>query len=535
MKKICILLASSGLALSIVGCNEGNTPQTTQTKNSLQKLDASQDVVNADTPIVQGAPQDTWVKLGQGVYQPTGLPATAICMKDAATPNALKQPKGHVSLNDQISEKQLKENLNVSVGGKVGWGSFSASASANFVKNVQDDSYTRNFSYLQDFGWSADFEPQDFGNDNLTAIAQKAYAAGVNQFLTYCGDSYVSNATAGALLAVNVKIEFASHQDEQTFNSKMGAKFGIGSITSNIQSSGLNQSMNASISVEALQLGGDTSKLPSIFTKASSGDYYVAKCSFKDLNSCNQIINGILTYAQTVQSQVKDVSGNPIKDRLFYYNPTITNYTDVGIDLTTPTPSREVVSAQAKLQAMVELTNEDLTFVKHYQKSAVAQYFDVDMSNFLKSAEKALSMRQDYLLSHGFDCYTSKDIANCPKLVNEASEVFNTINEYKVDQSKIEYVKYGWYNTFPNGSIYLFAPISLNGNYYSKRIAGDGDLSAKIVIDSNKILHLFGTRTNYSLKFDANMVDTSHYQSGGYCDPSCKNADVRINMVQNPN
>lgn len=509
-------LASS----SLIGCNAGLGKQ-------------SQSMIN-DTQVKIGQ-NNSALRLGSGVYQPTGVFGSNICMKDAFNPNSFKTPHGNLSLGTQVSTKLLHENLNLSVGGKVGFGTFGASASANFVRDVQDDNYTRNFTYLQDFGWNADFEAQDFGNDNLTAIAQKAYASGIKQFLNYCGDSYVSSATAGSLLVVNVKIEFASHQDKQTFNAKMGAKFGIGNITSTIKSSKLDQSMNASISVEALQLGGDPSKLSSIFTKSSTGDYYVAQCSFKDLNSCNQIINGVLAYSQTIEAQVKDDKNNPIKDKLFYYNPTITNYTDVGIDLATQIPSREIVAAQARLQAMVESTNEDLTFVKHYQKSAVAQYFDVDMSNFLKSAEKALSMRQDYLLSHGFDCYTSKDIANCPKLVNEVSEVFNTINEYKVDQSKMQYVKYGWYNTFTNGSIYLFAPISLNGNYYSKRIAGDGDLSAKIIIDSNKILHLSGTRPNYGITFDAKMIDANHYQASFYCDPRCNNADVRINRVQNPN
>ena len=153
------------------------------------------------------------------------------------------------------------------------------------------------------------------------------------------------------------------------------------------------------------------------------------------------------------------------------------------------------------------------------------------MSNFLKSAEKALSMRQDYLLSHGFDCYTSKDIANCPKLVNEASEVFNTINEYKVDQGKMEYVKTGWYNKFYNGVIDSYSPISLNNDYCSNR-----SILSKITIDTKNILHLSGASTNYWIGFDATMIDVNRYNSSVFRDATGSHKlYLTIDKIQNPN
>lgn len=506
--------------ISLASCNAGNDSQIANNHPAQQLKFGDENLV---------------LKLGTGVYQHTGVATNAVCMKDALKPNKFRMPKGHITLNNRVSDKQLKDELNLSVKGKGGWGTFSASASANFVRKTQDDRYSRNFTYLQDFGWSSDFDVSDFGEDNLTLVAQKSHKAGRDKFLNFCGDSYVNRAYAGALLAVNVKVEFASHKDQQDFDAKVGAGFSFGSFTSSIKGNKLNQSMDATIVFEALQLGGNAAELSSLFQKSQDGDFYIAKCNFKDLDSCNKIITGILNYAQQLPSQVTDNQGNPIQERLFYYNPTITKYSDVGIDLSSPDLSRDVIASQASLQSLVETTYQDLSFVKHYQKSAVAKYFDLEMANFLRNAEKALTLRYEYLLAYGENCYTTKNVMNCPSIVKEANDVFGSIAEYKVDQSKLEYVKTGWYNMFQNGAIYLFAPISLNWDYYSARIAGDGDLSAKITVDPDGALHLYGTRTNYALKFDAKKTAKDRYNSNYFCDSrGSAHVDISMNLIQTP-
>ena len=58
------------------------------------------------------APSEAWVRLGQGIDSPTGIPTTTVCMKDATNPSAFSNPAGHISFTDVISQTQLKQYFN---------------------------------------------------------------------------------------------------------------------------------------------------------------------------------------------------------------------------------------------------------------------------------------------------------------------------------------------------------------------------------------------------------------------------------------
>ncbi|OAJ32914.1 hypothetical protein A0O36_02898 [Piscirickettsiaceae bacterium NZ-RLO1] len=52
-----------------------------------------------------------------------------------------------VNFSDDLSFTELTDSLHVNVSANGGWGAFSASAQANFAREVKDDDYSRSFIF----------------------------------------------------------------------------------------------------------------------------------------------------------------------------------------------------------------------------------------------------------------------------------------------------------------------------------------------------------------------------------------------------
>ncbi|MBX9597710.1 MAG: hypothetical protein K2X04_03935 [Burkholderiales bacterium] len=522
MKK---LLFSAPLCFLLISCNGGttNNPNTVAPDN---------------TKYLNAAPIDGWVKLGLGIFSPTGVPGAAICLKDGSNVS-YTNGTGHLSLSSNVTQSQLQSYFNQSIDGKVGWSIFSTSASSNFIRETQDDQYSRNFKYLQDFGWNASIMPQYYGTDNLTPAALSAYNKSPADFINFCGDSFLNSAYAGVILGVNVKIHFNSNVDKQKFDNSFGAgALGFGSLTSAIKASPVYSSMNAIIDVEAVQIGGMPDKLANIF-KASKEGFYVSSCSFKTINDCDQIINGVIGYAQSLSQQVRDGNGKIVPENLTYYNPSTEKYTDLGIDLTTPIPSRDIVVAQTDLQTLYNDTSKYQTFVNHYINSTLMSRFNLDFLNFLKQQQSALGLRMAWLNSHGYDCYTSRNISNCPKILSDTRSTFSTIHEYSIDETKLDYVLHGWKYTNSGGVLNYLGPISFSGALYGFMVDQSG--SGSISIQRSNSNTIVWSINDVAAGYTANGVATSSIENvyvgdGKWCLSSgaCGTFKAQFNYINNP-
>ncbi len=448
--------------------------------------------IGADVTKKSLADNDSRLQLGYGIYSPTGAPANAVCM--TVTPTTFTNPQGNIFFSQTITRQQLKQYLNLSIDGKGGWGDLSASSSGSFVASSEDDNYSRNFNYLQDFSVDAGFNLQAWGIENLKPMYQSAFQQSPSAFLNYCGDSFVNNAKAGAVIAVNVKIQFNNHTDQQKFDSNVSIGGGMGNITGSIKRSNIASSMNATIQITATQRGGAPDELAKIFKNSASG-YYVTQCTLNNLDACNQVINGVISYASNLSQQLRDGTGNLIQDRLFYYSPNVVQYSDIGIGNETQPLSRDVQNAQDTLLNTLKQAKQDLIFVSHYSKSPASAYFYADMRTFLVNTETALNNQIQYIQREGTKCFAAKEANQCPQVVTEMQSQFNSNSQYILDAQTLSFVKTSYrQDNFNMHIVSVTIKPNISNNYFSN----GGFITLNFSPDKNKLHYSVYLSSDYA-------------------------------------
>jgi hypothetical protein len=191
------------------------------------------------------------------------------------------------------------------------------------------------------------------------------------KFRTMCGNEFVEQINAGATLGVRLTLSFNSHTDQERFSSDMKADLGLANISAAIQQAAANSNVHVTMTLSALQLGGQPEKLNDLFGKPdSSGNYPFLQCETsgqQGSNACNLMISNIIAYAQTMQNQLTNTDGSLNLERLYYSNPTLTPYANLGITMQgAPDPSPEILQAMQQLTAQYDKAVYDYNFASHY-------------------------------------------------------------------------------------------------------------------------------------------------------------------------
>ncbi|BBH52170.1 hypothetical protein [Fluviispira sanaruensis] len=345
---------------------------------------------------------------GNGMIKVFGMPMSFNCFKNNKDPKNIKfgNLSGQINFSRSVSLKDLSSVLNISAGAEISYASFSATANASYLKDVTDSRYTDNFTFIQTYSADANYDlPDDYGTDLLNQTAAKALAQ--QKFIEICGDSFIINSKAGASLITTVTLNFNSAQDKTEFDTNFKASIsGIASITQAFKSAVSQKGISATLTVRAIQNGGDPRKLAHIFGKPSEAGYPINNCSKDNIQACNQIIDSIISYAQGDFQSGIDINN---QNSLYYFNPAIEKYSSYGInDGTKPlTPETKNAIDYLNNQYHQDLENK-IYLTKFYENVISDKQLQIFVPMSLRGDIKTLISKYEKLMD-----YSTKSLSNC--------------------------------------------------------------------------------------------------------------------------
>lgn len=190
----------------------------------------------------------------------------------------------------------------------------------------------------------------------ISPLGQSALNIGLNQFRDTCGNRFVQQYITGAGLYFIVKFEFASTEQKTKFDSSVSGSYGAASLSAAASKAVSDNHITGSVSVRAMQIGGDAKQLLGIVGSDGSGQAPVKVCSLSDITACSNLLTSLLKYTASVPAQIQQVGA---QNQILGYV-----LQDYGVALIPqPLPSiltLELVTARNDLLNMLESQSADL-------------------------------------------------------------------------------------------------------------------------------------------------------------------------------
>lgn len=378
-----------------------------------------------------------------------------------------------LNMAQTIDRDEMSQDLNVNVSASGGWGMFSASASANYMRHTENDEYTENFTYSERYyaNASLDITSLPANTTGFTKVAADDYNQhGISGFTNRYGDTFIQQLPEGAFLLVNLRLHFTSALDKTNFDAAVGGSFGsIFSASAAIQSAVTKSHSHGEIEVSAYQLGGDPSKLANIFAKEAGGGYYITSCSLDDLKACKGAIDGtdgktgIITYAQNDFSQ--QIKPNKVTGRVPDGNlaavgePFLATYhSKFNIDAPQPIdPS--AITARLQLAEFYNTTKERKIFVDHLLASSVAADITKTYKDQLISTQSSLNWNTSLFDQYGaIHCWSPGEESQCSSIMSNIQAQARPIDKKMLDYFNTAYHKVGAVFIPLGGTLYIISP-----------------------------------------------------------------------------
>lgn len=447
-------------------------------------------------------------KMGAG-YDSSSNSVTSgqTCLVGAIDPKNIyiANPVAMIDFSQQQDLSILQSNLGVDVSSEFGGDRFSIQADAQFANSSKDNAYSLNFIYLYKYAGAATFVNGSLnqGDDALTPVARSIVHSKQHNFRELCGDSFIEQLDAGALIAVKLSLAFKSHHDKLKFAAEVNGKYGLASISAAIKNAASNDHIHVNFSLSAFQRGGDPQKLNDIFgTPSKSGNYPFIDCgdisadNNASIAACNLMISNIISYGITISKQLSSSDGTIDLKKLYYSNPMTTKYTRLNIISNAVDPSPEVFKSMRYLTKLYDKTLYDYNFTNHYL-SSLSDKLDASVNNSLTDAQEKLKSQLGNIFLNGIyhisDCYRGYISESCVQIKDNITDALKDYALVDNESGLIDYLENNSY----------IAPL-----YVYK--GGDPDQKSSYELQSNCILVPISTKTNskYTLNCDGTLDST---------------------------
>lgn len=429
-------------------------------------------------------PRDSSLGDGYSTDRDISLPT---CLNKGNTTYA-GSSEGIVDVARNYSLEEVKKQLHMSIDGEVNGGFFNASASADFVHNLEESEYSESFVYRT---WirlrSSVYNINDW--EHILNPKGEHFLKDPDMFRYWCGDKYIEQIKWGGLLYVAVKFVFSSREDMQAFNASMSASFGnVFKMSSKLAESTRRINKNGAITIKAVQLGGDTSKLGKILG-GNGGVAPIVYCSFDDLNQCKQLLDNVIKYATSTAddnfpTQLK-IGGPTIDVAAAQEGLVLQRYEGLGIKIGDSKATPEIKDMRHKLaEALIDTkVNEDRANFLIGRFSYALDYVEK-----LRSLLKGLYKNDTKITDAGAVCF--EDLDNCvengksvlknlqPVNYNLLKQPSEQIVKVTVNGSKSfdDHSRYWLLDTLPPGLKYDLKSgvVSQDSYYYDRAFSSNG-------------------------------------------------------------
>ncbi len=379
------------------------------------------------------------VHLGYGIDDRTGIVANGggrvnNCLVNENEPNNIidSNPIAYLNFSNSIDSDTLSAALNTSISGKASFGMFSGSLNASYARAVADTRESLHFHYLQTMSEDVSYKIPTVGNNVLNKDAQDLLKQGMQSFTNVCGNSFVKAAKRGAVLLVDVSIEFNNAEDKMKFAAGMNAKaMSIGQVGIAFSNEKDSTTKNASFVMRALQLGGDGSGLADIFVPPDKdGNYPIKKCE-TDFSTCSNVINQVINYAQNKFPNSVDFNK---ESTIYTFNYATMKYKDLGIQAILPKFSDKIKDAVQYLTTTLDHDNKMYNYLKAYK----AQWFYNSIDTGTKKDMEQAVQTYEYIINDTiknhkvlYSCYGNLDDteAKCLQARQEVEDLHKKAKE----------------------------------------------------------------------------------------------------------
>src|ERR1700730_9161802 len=163
-------------------------------------------------------------------------------------------------LDAALSQRDMSSMLGLDVDGRARYGAVAASRSAHFLRDASSTAFS--VSAI----WSSQYSlpPSILTNPTKSAIGTGA-ATDLVHWADRCGDEFVDEVRLGGRLMVSVRVDFASQQQKEDFESRFSLSGPIASLDATLKQASTEFARDVRITIAGTQFGGDVSRLTGIF------------------------------------------------------------------------------------------------------------------------------------------------------------------------------------------------------------------------------------------------------------------------------
>ncbi len=264
--------------------------------------------------------QDSMAVLGKG-YNSVQERFTGDCARGDFV--YVGAPTASVSFDRSLSSEEASSSLGFAAGAKARYGVISGSAAARFALDSSSSDHSEATIYSAEYL----YKNAKLSTAELSDVGKKAHGSGLlvgENWESTCGNEYVEQIRLGAKLLISAKVDFATKEDKMSFAAEFKIKGPAFSASGELRKASHRFGKTASVSIRAFQLGGDVSRLSSIFGVGNNAKvdldgrkvHALLVCSMDNIAACTQVLDSALTYA----TDTSDPNGfpNQIKSN---YNP----------------------------------------------------------------------------------------------------------------------------------------------------------------------------------------------------------------------
>jgi hypothetical protein len=266
---------------------------------------------------------------------------------------------GSIQLRLETDQSSLAKKLGFEVGGKARLGVIEASASAKFLNESQESALSLSFNYLSEY-LSETFLVNDRNHPMEISSGFERYLEDSMAWFKRCGDEYVYAKEEGARLLINMRVDFVSKEEKESFEAKFSVNGPLFSANGELQTESQNFSKKTKLTISAIQDGGDPSYLGSAFSGCSHGQdaLKLISCTFGELNHCIQVMAGIAKYGNG-----QDGNDFPTQIRAFRNYTLLKLHTQpwiyLGGEFPYPPVAEDVIASGVNLREMQNLFEEN--------------------------------------------------------------------------------------------------------------------------------------------------------------------------------
>lgn len=338
--------------------------------------------------------------------------STCVQLAPGATVEYSGTQTATVRLDKRLTYDQLKSLLEVEVKGKLKFGTFNTSGGSKFIS----DAASTDLSESVIFATNIRGKTAIFNDVVLSPLGEKMAKTNEAQAIrNTCGDQYVYGAELGSQLLVNVKFEFANRRVKADFNANI--KFNmvdLFSVEGRAKVFSEKFKKHVSITISAVQVGGNVAKLTRIFGNAGESGVPVMQCSLKRPEECQKAMEAIIAYARgDYADQLRNLSYDPKEPQGAAFLGYLTrSYARGGGNLPDlyrkpgPVLDLEIEAARDRLEAQYEVLKRHRT---RSSRLLLLDSLNTQERELIASIDATIKSNTKQLINAATICYDSPD------------------------------------------------------------------------------------------------------------------------------